>query len=139
MTVLLDINVVIDDLINREPFAKNAHTTLELCAGKEIKGYLAGYTLPTIFYILRKTYSTAEIKNMLRSLCVFLDIVDLDKSKYIQALENENFKDFEDSLQLECAKAANADYIVTRNTADFSASSIPPISPENFLRLLEKK
>lgn len=46
-----------------------------------------------------------------------------------------NFKDIEDCLQAECAVDCIASYVVTRNIKDFSASIIPPITPDDFLRL----
>ena len=45
----------------------------------------------------------------------------------------EDFSDFEDCLQDECAKQVFADYIITRNTDDFLTSEIPAISPADFL------
>ena len=47
------------------------------------------------------------------------------------ALQREDFSDFEDCLQDECAKQIHADYIVTRNTSDFSTSDIPAIIPDD--------
>jgi predicted nucleic acid-binding protein len=41
--------------------------------------------------------------------------------------------DFEDCLQMECAKRVNADYIVTRDLPDFSNSNIAAISPMDFI------
>ena len=41
--------------------------------------------------------------------------------------------DFEDALQLLCAIAGRADVIVTRNGPDFAASTIPAMTPEDFL------
>lgn len=43
----------------------------------------------------------------------------MDKEKIISAIDNEQFLDFEDCLQEESAAAETADYIVTRNLADF--------------------
>jgi hypothetical protein len=37
---------------------------------------------------------------------------------------------------MECAASINADYIITRNVIDFSASLIPAILPEDFLAKL---
>jgi hypothetical protein len=73
---------------------------------------------------------------MLLKLCSFLEIVEIDKNHILEAINNEAFKDFEDCLQSECAKAVGADYIVTRNTADFKDSPIPVILPEDFLTSL---
>jgi len=41
---------------------------------------------------------------------------------------------FTDSLQVECARLVNADYIITRNISDFLSSPIPAILPEDFLK-----
>ena len=47
----------------------------------------------------------------------------LNEKKIVAALENNAFSDFEDGLQEECAVESMADYIVTRNPADFKHSS----------------
>ena len=49
------------------------------------------------------------------------------------ALKNESFIDFEDCLQLECAKSTQVDYIITRNVKDFVQSDIIVLSPDEFL------
>jgi len=38
-------------------------------------------------------------------------------------------------LQMECAIRANVDYIITRNAADFTTSTIPTILPIDFLKI----
>ena len=42
----------------------------------------------------------------------------------MSAINNEQFLDFEDCLQEECATAETVDYIVTRNLADFKQSRV---------------
>ena len=53
--------------------------------------------------------------------------LSVDRGKIINALNNEDFSDIEDCLQMECAKAFSVDYIVTRNIKDFEKSIIPAI------------
>lgn len=55
----------------------------------------------------------------------------------LASLENNDFEDFEDCLQMECALAIGAEYIITRNTSDFSNSKIPAIEPKDFLEIIE--
>jgi hypothetical protein len=43
------------------------------------------------------------------------------------------FNDFEDALQAAAAEACAADWIVTRNTQDFSLSKVPALTPADFL------
>jgi predicted nucleic acid-binding protein len=54
MVVLIDTNVIIDALVDREPFAADARKIVEHCSQKKFSGYFAGHTIPDIFYILRK-------------------------------------------------------------------------------------
>jgi predicted nucleic acid-binding protein len=70
---------------------------------------------------------------MLIKLCEFIEVAGIQKKQVIDALVNEDFDDLEDRLQVECARMVNADYIVTRDITDFSASPIPAILPEDFL------
>ncbi|MCI6584153.1 MAG: hypothetical protein MSC45_03670 [Mobiluncus sp.] len=46
----------------------------------------------------------------------------------------EHLSDFEDGVLAAAAKAANCDYIITRNTRDFKGSSVQAITPKNFLK-----
>ena len=55
-----------------------------------------------------------------------------DDSKFSQ-VSSIKFADFEDAMQFRCAQKAKADYIITRNTKDFTASSIPVYTPHEFL------
>jgi predicted nucleic acid-binding protein len=133
---LIDINIVIDDMAKREPFAKLSHDILTLCAQNKFIGYISAHTIPTAYYILRKQYSSAEVKNMLLYLCDIINVAGYTKEQVIAALNNDDFSDFEDCLQMESAKAVSADYIITRNIKDFSTSSISAILPEDFLKIV---
>ncbi|GHV96067.1 PIN domain-containing protein [Spirochaetia bacterium] len=133
MVALIDTNVILDALVDREPFATKAREILAHCSQKKFSGYFAGHTIPDIFYILRKDYSIVQRKDMLLGVCRTMDVVGIDKSMLIDALTNGKFDDVEDCLQAECAASIGADYIITRNTTDFFASPIPAITPEEFL------
>jgi len=76
---------------------------------------------------------------MLLDLCDFIDVVGIQKEQIIDALSNDEFTDLEDCIQFECAQTINAQYIITRNIADFPNSSIPAISPEDFLKIIEEQ
>ena len=65
-----------------------------------------------------------------------LRVANAQHENVINALERNDFSDFEDCLQDECAKQVDADYIVTRNIVDFSTSDIPAILPERLLEIL---
>lgn len=126
--------VVVDD--TNEPYADNAKKILEKCAAREVTGILAAHSIPNMFYIFRKNFSQDERRFLLKNLCNIFKISDLNAKKILAALENEKFVDFEDCLQEECAVESMADYIVTRNPADFANSRVEVILPEEFLKKL---
>lgn len=136
MRILVDTNVILDVLLKREPHIKAAQIIMTKCADREITGYLAAHSIPNIFYVLRKDYSQEERRKFIRNLCRIFRISDLNAEKIISAVDNEQFLDFEDCLQEECAAAETADYIVTRNPADFKQSRVKVIKPDEFVKLL---
>lgn len=136
MVILVDTNIFVDVIADREPYAEFAKRIMEKCARREITGIMAAHSIPNLFYILRKNFSQEERRALLKNLCTVFRISDLNAQKILAALDNEAFSDFEDCLQEECAVEAVADYIVTRNPNDFANSRIKAIQPDAFLKLL---
>ena len=138
MVILIDTNIIIDALADREPYATDAKQIMEKCATREITGVLAAHSIPNLFYILRKEFSQEERRYLLKNLCKIFQVSELNEKRIIAALENEMFSDFEDGLQEECAVASMADYLVTRNPFDFKHSRIKVILPNEFLRKMQE-
>lgn len=135
MNILVDTNVLLDYLTKREPFFNNSEKIISMCACRKLRGYIAAHSIMNSFYILRKKYSPEERRNMLLQFFDVFSIVGIDELKIRKSFIDHNFKDIEDCLQAECAVDCIASYVVTRNIKDFSASIIPPITPDDFLRL----
>jgi predicted nucleic acid-binding protein len=131
--ILVDTNILLDYLMKREPFYPYAKEILILCKTEKVQGCIAAHSVSNIFYILRKYYSLRERRVILTGLCSIFEVIGIDKDKLIRSLENENFTDFEDCLQMECAKEFGAEYIVTRNTDDYKTSAVPAVSPKEYL------
>ncbi|GHV22851.1 PIN domain-containing protein [Spirochaetia bacterium] len=137
MVILVDTNILLDFFQDREPFRKEAIKIIQLCSTHAVTGHIAAHSITNIFYILRKDYSPDERKAMLLDMCRTMNVIGIDQQKLIESLTDENFDDIEDYLQFECAASIGADYIVTRNVDDFTASTIPAILPEYFLPKVE--
>lgn len=133
MVVLVDTNVIIDFLATREPFYQAASQVMEKCSTGELQGYVAFHTIPNLWYILRKV-PEEQRRTWMEKICDCLEVVGASHESVVQAIRMNSFKDFEDCLQDRCAKEANADFIVTRNVADFSESTVPAIEPEELLK-----
>lgn len=75
---------------------------------------------------------------MLKKLCLVLQVTGASHESVCDAIERDDFPDFEDCLQDECAKEILADFIVTRNKDDFRYSKVKAITPHEFLEMLEE-
>jgi len=133
--ILIDTNVLLDYLLERDPFFEDAKKVILSCTEGDTKGCIAAHSISNMFFILRKDYTSGERREILSSLCTIFDVEGIDKAKLLAGLANEEFSDFEDCLQMECAKSYGAEYIVTRNVADYSASDIKAILPSEYLEL----
>ena len=133
--ILIDTNVLLDYLVEREPFYEDAKNVVLTCTEGNTRGCIAAHSIPNMYFILRKEFSSEERRQLLSNLCEIFDVEGTDKDKLLAGLENENFSDFEDCLQMECAKNYGAEYIVTRNISDFSSSDIKAILPSEYLKL----
>lgn len=133
--VLIDTNIVLDWLMCRKPFEANATYIMEKCLLEDLEGYLTVHSLTDLFYILRKYFDAGKRKKLILLLCNNMNIITEDKMAVKSALENENWMDLEDGLQMQGAIDEKLDYIVTRNINDFKASTILPILPEKLIEL----
>lgn len=139
MKVLIDINVIMDFLCHRKFFFDDANQILKKCVKKEIEGIIAAHMVTTIFYLLRKDIpSSAERRAILIDICNIFEVSSVDKVVLLNALQDDSFYDFEDSVQNACAANIEADFIVTRNKKDFENSKLPVCSPDEFLKVLDK-
>ena len=133
--ILVDTNVLLDYLLTREPFYEDAKKIVLACVQGTVKGCIAAHSISNMFFILRKDYNAKERREVLVNLCSIFDVEGLDKAKILSGLQNEDFSDFEDCLQMECAKAYGAKYIVTRNIDDYKMSEIKAILPGDYLKI----
>jgi len=88
-----------------------------------------------IFYIAQRKLGKKAIKEAVKKvLKVFYPATVTDNNIY-QALDLE-WEDFEDSVQYIVGEGLSVGYIVTRNTKDFALSSIPAVTPEQFIKII---
>ncbi len=136
MRILLDTNVAITYVSGRDdPFSKEADVIMRMCAEEKIEGVIALHSLSTIWYCARKLPEQTR-RDWILQLCTLLTVVGADNSLLLEAIQNTEFKDFEDAMQDCCARNCFADYIVTANIKDYQdVSKIPAITPGEFLEL----
>ena len=134
MKALIDTNILIDYLTSREPFYENAARIMSLCLFK-INGCVSPHSFIDIAYVLRENFNIGieDVRNIIQKFSAVLQVATENKDVIVYAAENENFSDYEDSVQNECARTLDVDCIVTRNKKDFANASVPVLEPKEFL------
>ena len=137
MTVLIDTNVVLDVLLNNAGLAANSRVLLDFAEQKRFTGYISASAITDIFYISQKKLGKKAAREAIRHLLhIYYPAPVTDKDIY-KALDL-TWADFEDSIQFTVGKSLAADYIVTRNTQDFSSAAIPTVTPEQFIQIISE-
>jgi predicted nucleic acid-binding protein len=135
--VLIDTNVVLDYLLEREPFLQDAETLFQAIGSEQVVGYVTATTLTDIFYIARRQTQSVERARQVVSLTLaVMEICPVDRAVLEVALTS-GLRDFEDTVQVACAIAQSLDAIVTRDTQDFSNATVPVLSASQLLEQLE--
>ncbi|WP_038108096.1 type II toxin-antitoxin system VapC family toxin [Treponema pedis] len=136
MRILIDTNIIIDLVQDREPYSENALRIINSCITRENIGYISSHSLIDLFFILRKDKTVKERKALILNLCKFFNIVAEENEYFVSVCNNNDWNDLEDGLQMKCAEAESLDYIITRDRENgFKNSPVKTINPEEFLKL----
>ncbi len=136
ITALIDLNVILDALQRRESFFKASARTLVLAEQRHFRGMWAAHSITTLFYLYAKDQSSAAARVAITDLMQFLKVAPVGQ-RVIETALALPYRDFEDAVQMASAIYVSADYLITRNIADFKAGPIPALMPAEFLTLLE--
>lgn len=140
LLILLDVNVLLDAFLARQPFDADALRLLKAHDEGKIVIYVAASSLQNIFYIGRShrkkyvgdaqaaidalSYVTACLKNF--------EIIWLEEALMKLALAQPG-DDLEDNLQLASALTANLDAIITRD-AGFVGAGMTLLTPTQLIQ-----
>lgn len=129
MKILFDTNVVLDVLLNREPFRDVAALLVARVERKELTGVLGATTLTTIYYLVAKASGGESARLTIRDLVSLFEIAGVDQEVLSKAIESP-VKDFEDAVLAEAGRAASVDAVVTRDPDGFEGSGFQILSPQ---------
>jgi len=133
-SVLLDVNVCIDLIVNRNILPHIKKKLFAVLLEHNIDIYVPAFSIDTIFYILNSSMKIEKqtAKNTLYNLLKFTKLLhSTDESIYLAF--SSNFSDFEDGLINALAESNNIDVIITSNVSDFSMSKLPVYRPADFI------
>lgn len=135
MRLLIDANILLDVLQNREPHVQASSVIWKLCETEQAKGYVSALTFSNLVYIMRKELTPKNIEETLNALSLIFEFTDLSASDLSHAAEL-GWDDFEDAVQSVTAERIRADYIITRNIKDFAKSKVIAFTPSELLARL---
>lgn len=137
MKVLLDLNVVLDVILNRQPWVVDSQAVWNAQQAGDLDGFLAATEFTNLFYVVERIAGNTAAHSAVGICLNAFTVVAVDRN-ILHAAEKLSGTDFEDNVCIACAATVAADWIVTRDTSGFSQSSIPAIAPADLLKLLAK-
>lgn len=135
MRVLLDTDVILDFVLERELFANHATAILEAHARGECNVFISPITPVNVFYIMRKTKGADIARQSVTKMVMGLNVCSVDGT-ILQAALTPTFSDYEDAVQHTSAAAIQLNAIVTRNVKDYAGATMPVFTPLDFLTQL---
>ena len=134
MKILLDTNVVLDILLDREPFRDDSLNAMKSALEKGHLLYLSASAVTDVFYVLRKaTRSKQETLIHLRTLLKIVSIASANEKIILNAVGSQ-ISDFEDAVVDETASYNDIDLILTRNSKDFRKANTKVMTPAEYLK-----
>lgn len=134
MRILIDTNVILDIIQKREPLFTGSYQALRKAIETDVECLLSTSAATDIFYMLRKAFQSAqkakERIEQLSQIVTFADVQSVDIHTSLMC----SMPDFEDAVVDAVAERNGASYILTRNIKDFAGSSVPAITPTEFLK-----
>ena len=132
MRLLIDTNILLDVLQERQPYFETSFEIWGLCEFDDsVTGYISAMSPANISYIMRKELTPERMQEIFMTLVMTFNVTDLCFSDLEKAADMK-WRDFEDAVQSATASRINADYIITRNAKDFEGNGVRAVTPEEY-------
>lgn len=136
MRILFDTNVILDALLERLPFVKEASWLLARVERGEVVGFLGATTVTTVYYFTKKSYDSGRARTQIRRLLRLFEVAPVGRGVLEGALD-DGFEDYEDGVLHEAGQRAGVEAVVTRNPGDYERAELPVYTPEQLRALIE--
>ena len=127
--VLFDINVILDVLLDRKPYADASAAAWVAIETGVAEGLIAAHAVTTIHDLVRKELGAAKARRIISALLRVFSIATVDAAVIQEALQL-SFSDFEDAVTAAAARFAGCQCIVTREPKGFRGSPVRSLTPE---------
>lgn len=141
MKLLVDTNVLLDCMLERQPFAESARLLMLLGELGEFDLFISASQVTDAYYLLTnggKRGRSEAAKRALLEARKFIRIASVIEREIDAALDS-SWDDVEDACVYQAARSIKADAIITRNQKDFEKSSIKVFDCDEFFAWLKKE
>jgi predicted nucleic acid-binding protein len=132
MNVLIDLNIVLDVLLKRQPWFPEAAFIWDANVKGQIRGHIVATSLTNLFYIARRILGTDDARRAVRLCLQVFAIVAVD-GRLLQAADALPGLDFEDNVLVAAAATNHLDAIVTRDSTGFADSQVIVLTPAELI------
>jgi predicted nucleic acid-binding protein len=132
---LIDTNVVLDVLLDRQPHAGASGAVWAAVETGSAQGLLAAHAVTTIHYLIRRELGLARARRTISMMLRVFGVAMVDGPVIAVALELP-LSDFEDAVTAAAAQLAGCDCIVTRDPRGFRGCGMRVLMPEAAAPLL---
>ncbi len=137
-SVFLDTDVILDLFVRREPHHGMALKLFSRLRRSKAKCVTSPVVVANLYYLLAKLRNKPYALDRIRRLRRLVGIAAMDETVVEAALAAPH-KDFEDSLQYQCALRNDIPTLITRNAGDFPKDRITVLSPTDYLDMVARE
>lgn len=131
--LFLDTNILMDFLFDRDIQKDSTNAIIQMGIDGVFENCISILSLVTVAYVARKYMDNCRIEPVLKECSDMFTVLPSDNTQHLLAL-SYNGNDYEDKLQMACAKESGCRYIITRNVNDFSGTpQVPVYTPNEFI------
>ncbi|MBI4907137.1 MAG: PIN domain-containing protein [Acidobacteria bacterium] len=137
MKVLVDTNVILDVLLERQPHCIAAAELWSLLERGFAVGFVAAHAITTVHYLTRKQGDSRRANALIRDLRSVFRVATVDEAALDLALTLER-ADFEDAVTEAAGLQVGCSLLATRDPKGFRNSRIRVVSPETAVQVIRR-
>ena len=133
-SVFVDTDVILDIFVRREPHHRTALRFFSFLKKRKIQGFTSPIVVANTYYLLAKIRNKRYAHEKVRQLRQLIRIAAIDE-EIIDAALKTPYKDFEDSIQYNCAIGNDLKFLITRNVADYPKDKLNILLPDEYMQM----
>lgn len=134
--LLVDVNVLLDAVLARPHHSDAASRLWTAVESRRVEALLAAHAFTTLFYLVARAKGPVAARKTLASLIAVFGVAAVDEPVVRRAVALD-WRDFEDAVSAAAAERSGCDAIVTRDPSGFRGCSLPVLSAETAVALLD--